>query len=121
MSGSTSDYVDFRPLPNYNSTGSTSGLMVVNHEYTEGARMFREYSPATATREQVDVELAAHGLTVVELDARRQVPLGVRAVPRCCTTGAYRDHPHGHHRPAPGPPVDADLGRPHGNDRRSAR
>ncbi|MEZ4553698.1 MAG: PhoX family phosphatase [Dehalococcoidia bacterium] len=46
---------------------SAGGLMVVNHEYTEGARMFREYTPATATREQVDVELAAHGITVVEL------------------------------------------------------
>lgn len=51
----------------YPLEGSKGGLMVVNHEYTEGARMFREYSPATATREQVDVELAAHGLTVVEL------------------------------------------------------
>ena len=47
--------------------GSTGGLMAVNHEYTEGARMFRSYTGATATRAQVDLELAGHGLTVVEL------------------------------------------------------
>ena len=47
--------------------GSQGGLMAINHEYTEGPRMFREYSPANATKEHVDVELAAHGMTVVEL------------------------------------------------------
>ncbi|RLT35752.1 MAG: PhoX family phosphatase [Chloroflexi bacterium] len=47
--------------------GSTGGLMAINHEYTEGARMFRTYTGATATKAQVDLELAAHGMTIVEL------------------------------------------------------
>lgn len=47
--------------------GATGGIMAINHEYTEGSRMFRSYSGATATRAQVDVELAAHGMTFVEL------------------------------------------------------
>ena len=45
----------------------TRGLLWVNHEYTEGARMFPSYDPANPTKAQVDVELAAHGGTVVEL------------------------------------------------------
>lgn len=47
--------------------GSRGGLLFVNHEYTEGPRMFHGYAAANATREQVDVELAGHGATVVEL------------------------------------------------------
>ncbi len=47
--------------------GSTGGLMAVNHEYSEGARMFHTYVPEQATQQHVDLELAAHGMTIVEL------------------------------------------------------
>ncbi len=63
--GFNHDYVDFRPLPNYNSTGSTSGLLFVNHEYTDSTMMFENY---TSTLSQVDVEIAAHGATIVKVD-----------------------------------------------------
>ena len=50
------------------STGSEpAGLMCVNHEYTEGARMFRNYDYERPTRRQVDVEIAAHGMSIVKL------------------------------------------------------
>ena len=44
------------------------GLLFVNHEYTEGQRMFATYDPKNPTAAQVDVELAAHGGTIVELE-----------------------------------------------------
>jgi uncharacterized protein len=46
---------------------SSKGLLVVNHEYTDPRMMFRNYVSGQPTREQVDIELAAHGLTVVEI------------------------------------------------------
>lgn len=51
-----------------NGTGQDQrGLLWVNHEYSEGARMFSSYDPSAPTKAQVDTELAAHGGTVVEL------------------------------------------------------
>lgn len=44
------------------------GLLWVNHEYSEGERMFAAYDPEAPTKSQVDVELATHGGTVVELE-----------------------------------------------------
>ena len=52
------------------SSGSDSelaGLMCVNHEYTEGPRMFSDYDRENPTRRQVDVEIASHGMSVVML------------------------------------------------------
>ena len=63
--GFNHDYVDFRPLPAWNSSSSTSGLLFVNHEYTDSTMMFASY---TSTKAQVDVELAAHGGSVVKID-----------------------------------------------------
>jgi secreted PhoX family phosphatase len=45
----------------------SNGLLVVNHEYTDPRMMFRDYVAGQPTREQVDIELAAHGVTVVEV------------------------------------------------------
>jgi hypothetical protein len=42
-------------------------LIVVNHEYTNPELMFSRYKPEATTREIVDIELAAHGVSVVEL------------------------------------------------------
>lgn len=43
-------------------------LLVVNHEYTTEPMMFRGYNKAEPTREQFEIALAAHGLTVVEVE-----------------------------------------------------
>jgi secreted PhoX family phosphatase len=72
--GYNNDYVDFLPLP-LGSTNSTSGLLCVNHEYTDTQLMFpgigsgREARLRT-TATQVKTELMAHGHSVVEI--RRQ-------------------------------------------------
>ncbi|WP_459548464.1 PhoX family protein [Nocardia sp. X0981] len=42
-------------------------LLVVNHEYTTEQFMFPGYRPEAITREQVDIAMAAHGLSVVEV------------------------------------------------------
>ncbi len=81
--GYNCDFVGFLPLP-LGSATSDNGLLVVNHEYTNSELMFAGYlspNPATpegggtpvpeflpnVTQEIVDVELAAHGLSVVEI------------------------------------------------------
>ena len=53
---------------NSSSLRDTRGLLFVNHEYTEGERMFAGYDSANPTKEQVEIELAAHGGTLVELE-----------------------------------------------------
>jgi len=80
--GYNCDFVGFIPLP-LGSDSSDHGLMVVNHEYTnpelmfsgylvknpeyvEGSEDIAEFVPAT-TKEIVDTELEAHGVTVVEI------------------------------------------------------
>jgi hypothetical protein len=68
--GYNNDFVAFMPLPR-GSASAEHGLLWVNHEYTELHMMQPGVDPkdavATATREQADLELAAHGGSVVEL------------------------------------------------------
>lgn len=64
--GYNNDYVGFLPLPQ-GSDSSDHGLLVVNHEYTNPELMFEGYDADNPTQQQVDVELAAHGLSVVEV------------------------------------------------------
>ena len=64
--GYNNDFVAFLPMPR----DPDRGLLWVNHEYTEGANMFAGYDAKNPTREQVRVELAGHGGTVVQV--RRQ-------------------------------------------------
>ncbi len=66
--GFNADFVAFMPLP-LGSTASWEGLVFNNHEYTDGLMMFPRYDAKAPTREQVDIELAAHGASVVH--ARR--------------------------------------------------
>lgn len=66
--GYNNDYIGFLPLPD--APSPDRALLVVNHEYTNPELMFAGYSAAAPTKEQVDVELAAHGLTVVEIERR---------------------------------------------------
>ena len=45
----------------------TEGLLWVNHEYTDAVLMLPGYVPGAPTREQVDIELAAHGGSLVRI------------------------------------------------------
>jgi uncharacterized protein len=54
-------------FPSLRRQGGARGLLWVNHEYTNGSDMFPGYDSAAPTAEQVAIELAAHGGTVIEL------------------------------------------------------
>lgn len=64
--GYNCDYISYLPLP-YGSTNQNRALLWANHEYTNPELMFPGYTPSKPTKEQVDVELAAHGGSVVEV------------------------------------------------------
>jgi uncharacterized protein len=64
--GYNCDFVGFLPLP-LGSNTSNRGLLVVNHEYTNEELMFPGYNPSAPTKNQVDVAIAAHGVSVVEI------------------------------------------------------
>lgn len=71
--GYNNDYVGFIPLPDVAAT--EGGLLVVNHEYTNDHLMFPgivtivagEPEVAPADQARVDIEMAAHGGTIVEI------------------------------------------------------
>ena len=65
--GYNADGLFFFPLP-AGSSSSSRGIIGVNHEYTNPELMFPGYDPKAPTREQVDIELAAHGLAFVEVN-----------------------------------------------------
>jgi secreted PhoX family phosphatase len=66
--GYNADFIGFMPLP-VGSANSERGLLVVNHEYTNPELMFADWDgkDESKTRTMVDIELAAHGLSVVEV------------------------------------------------------
>lgn len=68
--GYNCDYIAFVPFDG--ATSETRGLLWVNHEYTEGKLMFPGYDPEapSPTRDQVLVELFAHGASVLEVERR---------------------------------------------------
>jgi uncharacterized protein len=65
--GYNNDFVGYFPIPS--NTLSNIGILAVNHEYTNPELMFAGYDPEATppTKEQVDVELAAHGVTIVQV------------------------------------------------------
>ena len=65
--GYNADFVGFFPLPRFRARSASRGLLTVNHEYTNPELMFPGYEAGSPGRDQVDVELAAHGLSVVEI------------------------------------------------------
>lgn len=65
--GFNCDFLGFFPLPKPPASNPSSALLVVNHEFTTGENMFLDYVAGSPTRNQVDVELAAHGLAIVEI------------------------------------------------------
>lgn len=76
--GYNCDFIGFLPLPQ-GATGSDRGLLWVNHEYTTASMMFPgivpagqdrippELIPQLFTKDIVDIEMAAHGGTIVEV------------------------------------------------------
>jgi uncharacterized protein len=65
--GYNNDYCSFLPLPDFASGNATRALLWSNHEYTNPELMFAGYTAGKATKEQVDVEQAAHGGSIVEV------------------------------------------------------
>ena len=62
--GFNCDYNGFFPLlPGQ----SQRGLLGVNHEYTSGVDMFPGYDAGNVTAEQAAIEIASHGMSVVEV------------------------------------------------------
>jgi secreted PhoX family phosphatase len=66
--GYNCDFVGFLPLP-LETRDFSHGLLVVNNEYTDGALMFPEWDGKidSKTVEMVNIELAAHGVSIVEV------------------------------------------------------
>jgi len=69
--GYNCDYLDYKPLP-MGSANPGHGLLVVNHEYTNANLMFPGLGIGRAaalktTKAQAEAELAAHGMSVVEI------------------------------------------------------
>lgn len=68
--GFNCDFLGWFSLPQPRSKNPVKGLLTVNHEYTDPPMMFPGYVAGSPTKAQVDVELAAHGLSVVEIERR---------------------------------------------------
>ena len=69
--GYNCDFLAYRPLP-YGSRNSSHGLLCSNHEYTNNELMWpglegRNNGAKGLTREQVEHDQSAHGLSVVEV------------------------------------------------------
>jgi secreted PhoX family phosphatase len=65
--GFNNDFIGFVSLP-LGSRASDRGLLVVNHEYTDPTLMFPGGPAADQlSKEQTDVDITAHGLSVVEI------------------------------------------------------
>ena len=67
--GWNADLNAYFPLRRHRSGRAASGLLCVNHEYTEGARMFSDYDAASPTKEHVDVEIVSHGMSIIHLES----------------------------------------------------
>jgi hypothetical protein len=75
--GYNCDFVAVLPLP-----GNDRALLVVNHEYTDEELMFSGYTGgATATEEQIKIVMAAHGMSVVEIERVGATGRWVRSKP----------------------------------------
>lgn len=69
--GYNCDYLDYFPVPR-GGRSSDHGVLVVNHEYTSPQLMFPGLGTGSQARKRVDaaqarIEMAAHGLSVVEV------------------------------------------------------
>jgi uncharacterized protein len=64
--GSNNDYIGFFPLP-WNSNNSVRGLLAVNHEYATTNVFYAGKTPETVTETDIRAEMAALGLSVIEV------------------------------------------------------
>lgn len=64
--GFNNDFIAYLPLPR-GGRSSSHGLLGVSHEYTISELMFPDGRPARLTPPEVEVEIAAHGHSVVEI------------------------------------------------------
>ncbi|HYD98520.1 MAG TPA: PhoX family phosphatase [Alphaproteobacteria bacterium] len=69
--GYNCDFITYLPLPE-GQNGSEHGLLVVNHEYTMPELMFPGFADNKValekiTKEQTEIEMAAHGASVIEV------------------------------------------------------
>lgn len=62
--GFNNDFAALLPIPDQ----ANRFLLVSNHEYTTPQQMFRGYDAKNPTEEQVKIEIASHGMTVVEVE-----------------------------------------------------
>ena len=62
--GFNNDFAGLLPIEG----SDNSYLLVVNHEYTTEPFLFKGYDEENPTREQFDIALAAHGLSVLRVD-----------------------------------------------------
>ncbi|HEY0833701.1 MAG TPA: PhoX family phosphatase [Azospirillum sp.] len=106
--GYNNDFVGYAPLPR-GSNSPDHGLLCVNHEYTDEEVMFpgvgeeqQKGKFARMTRDLVDIEIAAHGGTVVEVrkvdgawtyDPRSRYNRRITGETECALTGPAAGHP----------------------------
>jgi secreted PhoX family phosphatase len=68
--GYNCDYIGYFPLP-AGSNSSTNGILAINHEYTSPELMWSGLTSKNAldkaTRESTEIEMAAHGMSFVEV------------------------------------------------------
>jgi secreted PhoX family phosphatase len=65
--GYNNDYVGYFPGTDWRSQNSGLGILAINHEYDNPELMFQNYNPANTTREIVDIEIASHGMSMIEV------------------------------------------------------
>lgn len=71
--GYNCDFLQYFSLPHHRSLSPVHGLLCVNHEYTNPELMFPGFragtstSPAVTNHRTVKTEIAAHGLSIVEI------------------------------------------------------
>lgn len=69
--GYNNDFIGFYPLDSQDA-GGQRGLLCVNHEYTSTQLMFPGLMEGRSlTREECEVEMAAHGGTIIEIEQGR--------------------------------------------------
>ena len=112
QAGMHHDGMRFFPLP-AGQTGSTHGLLAINHEYTDDGLLHPD-GMLTWTAEKVRKSQAAHGMSVIEVRTGRQ-PLE-RGPAVALRAPGHRGDADGDHRAGRRTRVDADRrrsGRPH--------
>ncbi len=71
--GYNNDFLEFLPIT-FNIENSKHGLLVVNHEYVNSRLMHpNSPNPFDLSKQQLATEMAAHGLSIIEVKQKKQV------------------------------------------------